>query len=108
MFKSRTRKILRDVWGRKGRTAMASIAIFIGVLGVVILMSIGDLVTTQLRKDKKEQEYRMLHLDLVLPGEPEIDNAAYIESLEALPGVENVSRPHTWPIVLEAPWRGQV
>jgi putative ABC transport system permease protein len=103
MFKSRTRKILRDVWGRKGRTAMASIAIFIGVLGVVILMSIGDLVTTQLREDKKEQEYRMLDIDLVLPGEPEIDNAAYIKRLEALPGVENVEGRVFGPLFWKRP-----
>jgi putative ABC transport system permease protein len=90
MFKSRGRKIFRDIWGRKARTAMASISIFIGVLGVVVLVSIGDLVTTQLRKDKKEQEYRMLEVSLALPGEPELDNAAYIEKLETLPGIENV------------------
>jgi len=94
---------LRDVWGRKGRTAMASIAIFIGVLGVVVLMSIGDLVTSQLRKDKKEQEYRMLDVDLVLPGEPEIDNAAYIERLEALPGVENVEGRVVGPLFWKLP-----
>ncbi len=103
MFKSRGRKIFRDIWGRKGRTAMASIAIFIGVLGVVVLMSIGDLVTTQLRKDKKEQEYRMLNVDLVLPGEPEIDNTAYIETLEALPGVENVEGRVFGPLFWKLP-----
>lgn len=90
MFKSRGRKIFRDIWGRKGRTVLASLAIFMGVLGVVTLMSIGDLVTRQLREDKKEQEYRMLEVSLALPGKPEVDNAAYIETLEALPGVENV------------------
>jgi putative ABC transport system permease protein len=90
MFKSRGRKIFRDVWGRKGRTAMASVSIFIGVLGVVVLISIGDLVTSQLREDKKEQEYAMLQVSLALPGEPELDNAAYIETLKALPGIENV------------------
>ena len=37
MFRSRTRKILRDIWTRKGRTLLVSIAIFIGVLGVVTL-----------------------------------------------------------------------
>jgi putative ABC transport system permease protein len=103
MFKSRTRKILRDIWGRKGRTAMASIAIFIGVLGVVILMSIGDLVTKQLREDKKEQDYRMLDVDLVLPGEPELDNAAYIARLKALPGVENVEGRVNGPLFWKLP-----
>ena len=89
MFKSRGRKIFRDIWGRKARTAMASVSVFIGVLGVVALMSIGDLVTRQLREDKKEHEYPMLEVSLALPGKPETDNAAYIETLETLPGVEN-------------------
>ena len=90
MFKSRGRKIVRDIWGRKGRTAMASISIFIGVLGVVVLMSIGDLVTRQLREDKKEGEYAMLAVNLALPGEPELDNAAYIDMLKTMPGIESV------------------
>ena len=75
MFKSRGRKILRDIWGRKTRTAMASVSIFIGVLGVVALVSIGDLVTRQLREDKKEGEYPMLTVSLELPGKPKVDNA---------------------------------
>ena len=90
MFISRGRKIIRDILGRKGRTAMASISIFIGVLGVVVLMSIGDLVTRQLREDKKEYEYAMLEVSLALPGNPELDNAAYIEMLKTLPGIEKV------------------
>jgi len=90
MFKSRGRKILRDIWGRKTRTAMASVSIFIGVLGVVALVSIGDLVTRQLREDKKEGEYPMLTVSLELPGKPKVDNAAYIETLKTLPGIETV------------------
>jgi putative ABC transport system permease protein len=103
MVKSRGRKIFRDVWGRKGRTALASVSIFIGVLGVVVLMSIGDLVTTQLTEDKKQQEYSMLQVSLALPGEPEIDNAAYIETLEALPGIETVEGRVAAPLFWKRP-----
>ena len=42
MFRSRWRKVFRDVWARKIRTAMTSIAIFVGVLGVVTLTSWGS------------------------------------------------------------------
>jgi putative ABC transport system permease protein len=90
MFSTRARKIIRDIWGRKGRTAMAATAIFIGVFGVVVLVSIGDLVTKQLQVDKKEEEYPMLQVALSLPGDRQPDNAATIATLEALPGVENV------------------
>jgi len=39
MFGTRVRKIKRDVMARKGRTALVSIAIFIGVTGTIALFS---------------------------------------------------------------------
>ena len=68
MFRSRTRKIYREITGRKGRTVLASTAIFVGVLGVVILISVNDLVTTQMEEDLKEDELAMLNVYLALPG----------------------------------------
>ncbi len=56
MLRSRWRKVFRDVWARKSRTAMASTAIFVGVLGVVTLSSMGDLLVSQLEGDLKEEE----------------------------------------------------
>ncbi len=50
MFRSRWRKIFRDVWARKSRTVMASAAIFVGVLGVVTLTSLGDLLISLLKQ----------------------------------------------------------
>jgi putative ABC transport system permease protein len=90
MFKSRGRKIFRDIWSRKGRTAMASLAIFFGVLGVVILVSVGDLMVSQLKKDLLEDELAMQVIFVTLPSGAEPDNAAALESLRALPGVANV------------------
>lgn len=37
MIGTRIRKILREVWSHKTRTALVAINIFIGVLGVVTL-----------------------------------------------------------------------
>ena len=68
MFKSRARKIFRDVWGRKGRTAMASIAIFVGVLGAVVLVSSGDLIVSQLGKDLREEEMAMQQIFVCSSG----------------------------------------
>ena len=90
MLKSRGRKIFRDVWSRKGRTAMASLAIFFGVLGVVILVSVGDLMVSQLKADLKQDELAMQQIFVTLPGGVEPDNAAALEALRALPGVTNV------------------
>jgi putative ABC transport system permease protein len=88
MIRTRGQKILGELWERKGRTAMASIAIFIGVFGVVVLVSMGDLLTKEFLKDYQEQAIAMQQVSLALPGEPEVDNAAYLATLEALPGVE--------------------
>ena len=90
MLKSRGRKIFRDVWSRKGRTAMASLAIFFGVLGVVILVSVGDLMVSQLKADLKQDELAMQQIFVTLPGGVEPDNAAALEALRALPGVTSV------------------
>ncbi len=96
MFRSRWRKIFRDVWARKGRTAMASAAIFVGVLGVVTLTSMGDLLLTQLKGDLKEEELPMQAVFVSAPSGADVDNAAYLEKLEAFPvGPMWTTRP-TW------------
>ena len=102
MFRSRWRKIFRDVWARKGRTAMASAAIFVGVLGVVTLTSMGDLLISQLKQDLKEEELPMQSVFVSAPGGAQLDNASYLEALDAFPGVTLVEgravRPLSWKL----------
>ena len=102
MFRSRWRKITRDVRARKSRTALASIAIFIGVLGVVTLWSSGDLVVSQLREDLKEEELAMQQAFVSAPSGARVDNAAYLDALEDFPGVTRVEgravRPLSWKL----------
>jgi putative ABC transport system permease protein len=102
MFGSRWRKISRDVWTRKGRTAMVSIAIFVGVLGVVTLWSSGDLLVSQLDKDLKEDQLPMQQAFVSAPGGVQLDNAEALRRLEAFPGVTRVEgravRPLLWKL----------
>jgi ABC-type lipoprotein release transport system permease subunit len=102
MFRSRWRKIFRDVWGRKGRTAMASAAIFVGVLGVVTLTSMGDLLVSQLKGDIKEKELPMQAVFVSAPSGAQLDNASFLEALEDFPGVTRVEgravRPLSWKL----------
>ena len=102
MFGSRSRKIFRDVWTKKSRTAMASIAIFVGVLGVVSLWSSGDLLVSQLKEDLKEEELLMQAVFVSAPGGAQLDNASYLEALEEFPGVTRVEgrtvRPLSWKL----------
>ncbi len=102
MFKSRLRKIFRDVWARKSRTAMASAAIFVGVLGVVALTSMGDLLISQLKQDLKEEELPMQSVFVSAPSGAQLSNASYLDALEVFPGVTLVEgravRPLSWKL----------
>lgn len=91
MFRTRIRKILRDVWSRKGRTSLVAIAIFIGVTGTIALFSFSDIIVAQLDEDIQEEELPMLtafvqpEIGVVLPN-PE-DNLPYLDTLADVPGV---------------------
>lgn len=102
MFRSRWRKIYRDVWARKSRTAMASVAIFVGVLGVVTLTSMADLLTSQLEGDLKEAELPMQAVFVSAPSGAQLDNASFLDALEDFPGVTRVEgravRPLSWKL----------
>ena len=89
-LRTRGRKILRDVWARKGRTALVSLAIFIGVAGTITLFSLSDIIVSQLRQDIKEDELAMLDVFVTISAGTLPDNAAYLDGLRRLPGVTEV------------------
>lgn len=71
---TRTRKIYRDIAARKARTALVSISIFIGVLGVVTLVGGGDLLISRIYDTIDPDEMPMLGVN-VRPKD-DIDPAA--------------------------------
>ena len=85
---------------------MASAAIFVGVLGVVTLLSAGDLLTSQLKRDLSEEDLAMQAVFVSAPGGAELDNEAYLRSLEEVPGVTRVEgravQPLSWKLPGEA------
>ena len=90
MFKTRTRKILRDVWARKGRTALVSLAIFIGVTGTIALFSMSNIIINQLRTDIKENELAMGRINVAADTGAQLENARYLELLGNYPGVTEI------------------
>jgi putative ABC transport system permease protein len=82
---------------------MASIAIFIGVLGVVTLGSSGDLIIRQLRSDLKESELAMQQVFVSAPSGIEVNNAQYIDKLETFPGVTQVEGRAVYPLSWKLP-----
>jgi hypothetical protein len=81
---------------------MASLAIFVGVLGVVTLWSGGGLIISQLKNDLKEQDLAMQAVFVSAPSGSSVDNAAYLDALEDFPGVTRVEgravRPLSWKL----------
>ncbi len=67
MIKTRLRKVLRDVWSRKGRTALVALSIMIGVFGAVTLLSVNDLVIKQIESDIRSEEIAMSRLYVTVP-----------------------------------------
>jgi putative ABC transport system permease protein len=108
---SSLRKILGDILTRKGRTALVSFAIFIGVVGVIVLITAGNLLVAQLREDIKEDELPMIEnfVNTTADAEGQIDNEAELARLEALPGVTRVegqaNQPFFWRLGEEGRFR---
>lgn len=89
MFKTRLRKIFRDIASRKGRTALVSISIFIGVLGVVTLTSVSEIMMDNLRGSLKENEIAMFSARVELKDQTR-NEAIDFDALQSYPGVTEV------------------
>jgi len=89
MFKTRQRKIAGDVLSRKGRTALVSLSIFIGVLGVVTLFSMGDILVSRLKEDIQKNQLAMVKIGLTTsdPAVDATDNALLLDLVLTQPGV---------------------
>ncbi|WP_324393420.1 ABC transporter permease [Aggregatilinea sp.] len=98
----RLRKIGRDIAARKIRTVLVSASIFIGVLGVVILTTLGQLLTRQMQKDLRPDELAMFRIFLDAPTAASADMLAPLERLREWPGVTAVEGQ----AVYEFAWRG--
>ncbi len=75
---------------RKGRTALVSIAIFIGVTGTIALFSMRDILVGQLKQDIKENELMMAQVAVVPKEGVQPDNVATMDLLDRQPGVTEV------------------
>lgn len=96
------RKIARDIWARKLRTALVATSIFIGVLGVVTLVSASTLLVNQLESDIQEERLAMTQVILAARGAAqEIDNAAFLETVRALSDVTHAEAR----LVTKLQWR---
>ena len=90
MIKTRGRKIIRDVIARKGRTALVSLAIFIGVTGVIVFCTMSFVLTAQLNEDLQQDEMVMLETFLGINQGDIPDDEAYLADLAEVEGVTEI------------------
>ncbi|MBN1201894.1 MAG: ABC transporter permease [Anaerolineae bacterium] len=100
MFRTRMKKIVRDISSRKGRTALVAVSILIGVFGVTTLVSMGDLLVSQLNEDLDEDKIAMMHVYVIALGEQlsQEDNQVFIDRLSVIPGVTQVEGQAIYPM----------
>jgi putative ABC transport system permease protein len=97
MIRTRGRKILRDIWARKARTALVAVSIFIGVFGTVTLFSMGDLTVRQLKKDLDQNKLAMIRSYLSVPPGVQPDNEQVLTTLRAVPDTTAVEGQMVYP-----------
>ena len=90
MLRTRTIKIWRDITASKRRTLLVSLSIGIGVLGVVMMITLGQLISRQLERDLRPSEMAMLRVFVDVPPGLQIDNVRALAQLRALPEIVRV------------------
>ena len=97
---------MRDILARKGRTALVSISILIGVFGAVTLISTNDLLVGQIEEDINPDEVAMARLYVTVPtagtdvttdtGDDQVLDL--IRNQQVIPGVTRIEAQVTVPV----------
>ena len=100
MFKIRSKKIFSDILARKGRSVMVILSIMIGVFGVATMMSITDLLRTQLKEDIKSEQIAHTQVYVIAGSETLTaeENRVYMDTIQALPAVVDVEGQAIYPV----------
>jgi putative ABC transport system permease protein len=103
MFRTRSKKIFRDILARKGRSFMVIMSIMIGVFGAATMLSITDLLNRQLEEDIKSEQISHTKVYVISGGQSITaeQNFAYLNTLRALPGVVDVEGQSVYPVVFQ-------
>ncbi len=80
------RKIFRDLWRSKGRTALAVLSIFIGVFAVGMVGGVSDLLPA--RMTGSYSETNPAHINIFLAGAVSDDDLTALSRLEGVAGIQ--------------------
>lgn len=82
------RKIFRDLWRSKGRTALAVLSIFIGVFAVGMVGGVSDLLPARMVGSYRETN--PAHIQIYLNGTVNDDDLTALSRLDGVAGIEGV------------------
>ncbi|MBI5961476.1 MAG: ABC transporter permease [Chloroflexi bacterium] len=103
MFRTPGRKIWRDISARWWRTLLVSSSVFVGVLGVVVMTTVGQLLSQQLKRDLRPGEMAMLRVFVdTVPG-ARINNEQVLATLRQLPHVVQIEAQAVYNIQWRQP-----
>lgn len=91
------RKIFSDILSRKARSALVSISIFIGVLGVVTLFSMGNILVNRMEETVQEDKLAMTRSYVTLTSSQAPNTDSDLGALEQLPDVIHVQGMALYP-----------
>ena len=80
-------KVLRDISTQKTRTILVTASIFVGVLAVVALTTLGALLSNQLQEDLQPSQMAMLRVYVNTSATEPIDNTLVLDKLRQQPGI---------------------
>jgi len=80
------RKIFRDLWRSKGRTALAVLSIFIGVFAVGMVSGVGDMLPSRMIGSYRQTN--PAHINIYLSGIVSDDDLTALARLPGIAGVE--------------------
>ncbi|MBN1566140.1 MAG: ABC transporter permease [Anaerolineae bacterium] len=103
MINTRWLKILRDVQKRKAQTLLVSVSIFIGVFGVVTLLTMGEITVDALNSTIQQDRLAMIRAYVREKNEAATTATDYLAALNDLPDIERVEAIGHYPVYWKHP-----
>lgn len=103
MTNTHIRKIMADIMARKGRTALVSTSIFVGVVGVITLFTVRNLISNQLSEDLKQEQIAMIDVLVSVSEQSEDNDQAALTRLRNLPELSTIEGRAIYPLLFAKP-----
>lgn len=103
MIRTRLLKIFRDSLSQKTRTFFVIFSIFVGVLGTVVLSTMGQMLARQIEGDLAPDEMAMLRVYVTSEADGPIDNGEVFAAIRDEPSVTDVEGQAAYEVAWRLP-----